>query len=861
MNRRILIRIVIALAGLWIILLCLVYISGKKYSDHVLSILKTQIDKYLLTEIQIRKDNIHVSLLKKFPYAVVELNDVLVKSSQDFSRADFRNESSDTLFFASALSLMFDLKSLLSKTYILKKIEIHDAMLNLFSDKKGRYNYNIIRKGEGNKTQDTLNFDIKNISIRNLLFQYNNQKTSVILSGGIQKAHLSGNFRQSEFQLNCRLTARETSLGAAGKQIWTKESLSLTCDIREKESLYTFTEGHIILFGIRMNAGGKYNSLKNEYDFSLDCKSAPFQKLDNNWVTRYLGDTGLKPSGGDIDVLFRVSGKNSATPLLKLNFLIRNGVLKHRESRIKVEDIYARGYYTNSIQKDTGPGLFQLDSLFFKSGNTGLYLSGSVRNFSRPAIKGKIKGNLELSKLNIFRPVNRKMKTGGDISLHVTLNGTIPHVENIRTKGLKNFSLQGFVILDKANIQAVDNTFPASVISGKINLKDLSEIYLENIQVQTGNSDLQLNGSVSQLPFFSSNRSEFPVYRCSVVSEVFNVEDFFLPSTNKGDTVLVQFPDSVIVYSDFNIGSFAFGKFQAGNVSGRLAYRPKKIMIEDFAMQSQGGTIQSDISLVQTGETITANAEARFQHVDISDLFYAFNEFGQSVLTHEYINGALTGFADVSALWDNHLNPLYDKLSVRSKFIIEKGELINYQPLLGLSDYIEVEELKHIKFDDLHGSVNVTDKKVVIDQTQVNSSAIWLLVSGEHDFENRYAYRIQVHLADVLWKKAKKRRQNDTEFGYIRDDEHQRTILPLVITGQDTVFKVSYDKETGGLIFRNKVRQEHQVWKELVSPDSIVHPENENFRVEWNEENEDPANTPSNDDSIDEEFRIEWDDE
>ena len=104
MNKRVLIRIVLALAALWIVLLCLIYISGEKYRDHAISILKSHLDEYLLTEIQIKKDNIHVSLLKKFPYAVIDLKDILIKSSPDFNQSDFHTASGDTLLFAKTIS-------------------------------------------------------------------------------------------------------------------------------------------------------------------------------------------------------------------------------------------------------------------------------------------------------------------------------------------------------------------------------------------------------------------------------------------------------------------------------------------------------------------------------------------------------------------------------------------------------------------------------------------------------------------------------------------------------------------------------------------------------------------------------------
>ncbi len=861
MSRRILIRIIIALAGFWIILLCLIYISGEKYRDHAISILRAQLDEYLLTEIHVRKNNIHVSLIKKFPYAVVDLEDILIKSSPDFTRSDFQNPNSDTLLFASTISLMFNLKSLFTKTYVLKKIEIQDAKLNILGDTKGRFNYNILRKNRTNELQDTINFDLNDIRIRNLLFNYNIRKSDVRITGKIQKAQLSGSFSESEFHLNSRFEVRNTSIEVEGKNLIADEDFSLKCDLQEKESVYIFSKGDLTLFGIHMNAEGTYNSTKSDYNFSLACTSALFQKLDNNLVNRYLGDLDLKPTGGNMDIRFQISGRNPVPPLIKLSFLINNGVIKHRESRIKAENVFIKGFYTNGQQRKANSNHLQLDSLFLKSGSTEIYLSGSIDNFMSPSIKGNIRGNLELSKLSIFKSVEEKIEMKGNISMNVTIDGTLPQVKNLKTKDIRKINLQGILLLDEASFNMKNRAIPSSTVSGRISLKNLSEIYLENIHVNTGVSDLQLKGSVTNLPFFTSDHSQFPIYRCSVISNEFHMEDFLMTPDGESDSMQVLFPDSMIVYADFTVKSFAFGKFQANGVSGTLSYQPKTIEIKDFVMQSQGGTIQSDISFTQLERTITSNSEANFQHVDIRDLFYAFNDFGQSVLTHEYIDGALTGYADVTAVWDLHLNPLYDKLTIRSDFIIEKGELVNYQPLLGLSDYIQVEELKHIKFDDLHADVWVADRKVVIEQTQINSSAISLLASGEHDFENRYAYRIQVHLADVLWKKAKKKKNLDTEFGYIVDDEHQRTILPLIITGKDTIFKVSYDKKTGGSIFRDRIIQEKQEWKELVYPDPSTNSDKQNFKVEWNEEDDSPVNTSPNDNDNADEFHIEWDDE
>lgn len=863
MRRKILIRAVVVLAAIWIILLGLIYISGEKYRDTAISILKTHIDTHLNTEILIRRDDIHVNLLKRFPNVVIELKNILIKSSANTKLSDFNFSGRDTLLFAENISLIFNVKSFFTKNYLLRKIEIHRARLNILGDRAGNFNYQVFKKSQSNESQDTLKIDINDIEIRDMILYYCDINSGVTTSGNIQKAKLSGSYSESDLFITCFIEAEKFNLWSKSTRIMADEKLNLTTEVQKKGSVYSFTQGNITLSGIQLNAGGIYNYSDKSYEFTAKCRSASFQKLNNSWLNHYIKGISLKPAGGKISIGIFISEKGTSNPFVNLDFYINQGVLRQHEKKVKIEDLYVKGSYTNGQHRNSSTTQLNIDSLHFRSGESELFISGSISNFNSPAIQAKIRGNLELEKLNILPSVDSHIELEGNLNTDITVFGVLPRFNNITSKDIRKITLQGNILLEQALFKPRDKAIPSAMITGTINLKNLSEIGLNQVQITTGNTDLLISGNVTNLPLFTSDRSQFPVYRCNVKSNEFHVEDFLLRSGDEGmDTTRFIFPDSMIVYADIQLNSFGFGKFQANKVTGNLFYYPKTIEIEDFSMQSQGGTIKSHISIAQTGESILTTADANLTHVDISELFYAFNEFGQSVITHQYIGGAFSGHAEASALWDLMMNPIYNKLYIQSDFTIENGELINYQPLMGLSDYIAVEELKHIKFDDLHASVLVKDEKVTLDQTTINSSAISIKASGEHDFENRYTYKFQVHLADVLWKKAKKRKPQNTEFGYVVNDDRERTILPLVITGKDTVFNVSYDKKTAAALFRNKLKKEKQEWEELVTPDSSSQKENNPLPVEWEEDvkNDKKENHKTKDDKQNE-FQIEWDDD
>jgi hypothetical protein len=408
---------------------------------------------------------------------------------------------------------------------------------------------------------------------------------------------------------------------------------------------------------------------------------------------------------------------------------------------------------------------------------------------------------------------------------------------------------------------------PVSQIKGELKVLTISEVAIRDIKVTAGNSNLLINGSVKNIPLFTRKKSLFPEYQCEIFSGNFNTDDFLIlhSKDKKSEEVKVNFPDSILVNARFSAKAFSSGKFKAKEVNGFLRYHPKTLTIQEFSMESLGGFITSNISISEQSNTIIANCNAKLSHVDIGDLFYTFNNFKQDVIQSENLDGSLSGTTHFVTAWDQYLHLLPEKISLNSQVRIDDGELLNYKPLLGLSDYIKLEELKHIQFETLNADVDIVDKKVLISQTDIQSSAISLKGSGEHGFDKNYTYRLQVHLADVLWKKAKRKKPENTDFGYVVEDE-EATMIPLIITGNKNNYEVKYDKITARSSFKDKVQKEKKVLKELFSPanknEKVAEVNKDSVRIEWEDDDEAVSSEKDEKNSdTEEEFLIEWEDE
>jgi hypothetical protein len=864
-KKKILIRVVLTLLSLWIILLCILYFSSGKYRDHAIAILKVQLDKYLLTEIRIDEEDIHLSLFKNFPYISLDLNNLLLKSGPGVNLRDFNRAGTDTLLFAEKVSLNFNLISILSKKYDLRKIEVENAILNILSDKNGAVNFNIIKiPVKDTAIQDSFSFNLNKVTFNKTVFNYQEAKTGIIFSGIISHADMTGSFKQEDFLVNLQMESEGNSIRVKKISYLDHERLTFNLSIEKRANAYFIRKSDLTVFGVKLRVDGKYRSGSGDYNLSFSCNSVSLQRTKATLMKLWSKVIVLSPQNGDLNLRGSISGTGSSNPAISLQFEVGKGVFRNAEKNVRITDLYLKGSYTNGLKRNFLSSYLKIDSLSAQSGNSIIFLTGSVKNFNSPLFEGKLRGYIDLQKLMVIEPLSRKFELAGIAKGSIQVRGSLSSNSRVVNQDFQQVKIKGLVQFEKAYFKTLTNTIPASTISGTVRIVNLMEINFDDINIQIGKSDLQIKGDVTNLPYFISDKSTFPIYRCTVKSNEFHAEDFMPGSTNGAEgSFKVEFPDSLRVLANIKINTFTFGKFNASDVSGVFTYNPKTMFVKDFSMKTMGGSINSDMRIDQSQDLINSESTATFQHVDMSELFYAFNEFGQTVITHEYIDGFLSATIYVKAYWDLFLNPVYKNLSLTSQATVEKGELIDYEPMLGLSDYIEVEELKHIQFDRLQTSVIVDKEKVVIGQMKINSSAISITGSGEHNFDNSYIYRFQVGLSDILWRKAKKRKPQNTEFGIIADDGLGRHIIPLAITGKDTVFEVIYDRKTAGTMLQEKFNQEKQTWKELTSTtgDSL-NVSGSKTTLEW----EDEQSGTKKQDTIKsgtqgDHFQVEWEDE
>lgn len=854
-------RLAIGLTALWVMLISIGLIFSHSFQDKIIEALTEQAEKHIQAEIHIRKSDIHFSVFKKFPLASIELRNVLVKTPSKFEWQTLKAPHADTLLYAKQLYLQLNLRSILSKEYQLEKISVNKGFIQILTDRKGTSSLDIFKKTQasGNFKANISSFSLDNVELVTKSLPSKSQ--SMVF---VKKGSAAGEFSQANFYINLKGSGVINEIRVRNDRYLPYQTFAIDAGIKRNGSIYTIQKGEVSISNIPMKVVGSINNEKETYaDLIFSANNASLKQIEQSFLKGLLGNHSLEPKSGTISLQSTIKGYLKTTPpAINAGFVVRNGKLLDKETGISFHDIFLDGEVSNSKNQHIQKSLkVEIDSFYIQSGNS--YQSGKMvlSNLTHPKISAELRGILNTNDINRIKTFNDIVLHQGSIQTNLRLTGYLPD----KKSGTKSdLTIKGKTAISGLRI-SFNKLHPEYVdVSGVVSILHNQAFHIDSLKCQVKSSDFVIRGKL----FDINMDNTVPQFTGNITSRNFIVTDF-IPSekeTTNNKTGLIL-PDSIRINSSIQIDNFVFNSFNPKNLKGNVVYHNKKLKASNISMQSFSGRISGDTEIYQyANSNINLKTSVKIQKVNLEEMFLGFNNFNQNIINNQHLNGSLTGLINYSSTWDYNLKIQLPSINAHGNLLIENGELKDYAPIMGLSKFIEVDELKHIYFQNLKTSITIRDRKIILDQTNITSSAISFSGSGIHDFDNKYSYRLQVGLSDILWKKAKKKKFNINEFGYVVDDGTDKTIVPFLITGKGTAFDVKYDKRTSRASFKEKVEEEKALLRDLFKEETVSKEDNiidSAAETKEPEEKEKPALKKTDSGTYQHktnEFMLEWDD-
>ncbi|TNE81053.1 MAG: hypothetical protein EP332_05500 [Bacteroidetes bacterium] len=779
-----------------ITLLLLLLIASYFLGDKVKAMVVAEVNEQVKTEISV--DDIYFSVFENFPQASVSFVHVKINESAEIYAAPLAE--------LDKVSITLNLLDVLNKEAKLQKLILDQGYVQLALDNKGHSNFDILKSDSSSTDTSSNRFDLKNVILQNVTVSYEDKSTQFYSASAVEELRLKGSFSDSQFELELNGELKQT-LDIA-KTTWLSQqqvSLNTALLIDNEKSEIHFNETNLKLEQIGLNIKGKWSTASEGGKLDIEASDLKIKQLLSLLPGKVKNNIDAYQSAGTIR--FRLKLEETAkTPLrIKSDFTIDQGSLYLEEFGEGLSQIKLKGKLDYSKKAQS----LVLESFESRLMNDLIKGTLKLNNFENPYLDVFCLASIDLSNLKRISKADFLQNSSGKIDLDVSAKGKLSDLKD--PKRFKQVFLDGklkgqqikiaddslgfsldqtdfFVELkeERTHIHQLSTTFDGNRYEVKAEAQNLLSYLFED-------GTLDLNGSIkSDKVSFSGPKNE--------------------TQNNPKDTSRFSFPERIRLNVACELGEFTLDKFTAKSLKGLVYMHPRGLEIRGMELQNAQGSMK-----LNGAWTIKADGghqmvgHANLKDVDITDLFEEFNDFGQSNITKKHLSGKLSGETDFGFLYDAQFNFLPKSLYAWIKVKIDQGRLVNYEPLLALSKFVSVDDLKDVKFESLSNELEIRDEKILIPQMNIRNSALNLSLEGEQHFSGIMNYSIELQLKDLLASSYAKKHEPD-EF----EKEETGVKVFIRMSGSPDKLDIRYDRKNARKNFREEMKKEKQTVKELL---------------------------------------------
>ncbi len=801
-----------------------------------------KITNYFLSEInqnmeaQIRAKNINFSLIEKFPFASIRLDSMSVVPKDSLL---------PPLYAAKTTFLEFNVIDMLSGIYTIRNIDIRKGNIYAYTA-KSQTNYKLF-KDSGKEGKFT--FALRNVRMTDVSLTVEEAENEFLIRSILETAAIKGKFTESEYNLTVALEGKMREIKSRDIVFLKDKSISLSSELLVKSDVYSIENCSLALQGLNFTVEGKVSD-KNE-NVTTDLKIIGnaiairdlYTLLPEKLIPRELDEYH---SQGNIDFTAAISGPVSSSAF-KADFNIKNGSLYYKPENVELKNISLNGTLHNGKGRNMRSTALQISTFYAESQGGRVSGNFAVNNFSQPQLKMNVKAVTTLQHIMPFIKQDVVRKASGKVEIQAHYAGPLKQAKT--TKDLQSVKSGGTVRLKQVDLELKNEPVVVKELNASLIL-DKNDLMISSLDLGFNGTKFSVKGRFDNLiPSLFSGDERIQAY-LDLSSEDADLTAF-LP---KGDEKQSKDGSLTFPFSagrmNMNFLKARYGRFEATDVSGTLSLDGSRLDAENIQFSTMGGKVRFNGAADFMIKGITVKGHADLKQLNISTLFYVFNNFSQTALTHEQLNGDADAEINFQASWNHKHEFDPNSLHAICDLTIEKGQLQNFEPVYHLSNFISLSELKDIRFSRLHNNFVIKDGKVIFPEMVINSTALNLTCSGTHYFNNKVDYHFDLALNDILWQKVRKAKPQNEEFGVEEEDDKGKIRLYISMAGDIDSPVFTYDRKSFRKNLQEEAKNEKLLVKSLLKKDLGIFKADTTLRVagekkekplkiDWNESGND----------------------
>lgn len=832
------------------------------FQDRIKGALLESLNRNLQTEVSVEK--IRLDLIRRFPLASVTFSGIKVNEAGN-------HQPIETLLEAQRIYLKFSIWRLVFGNYTISEVEISKASLNLRIFEDGSQNFRVWKIEPEDTTASNFAFDLKRVLLNEVRFVYNDKPGKHLIDLNIGRTTMSGNFRNESYYLSARGMLYANLLTIDSTVIAKERSIEIDMVLSVIENReFVFEKGNLKInenaFGVKgtfvnLEEGMFFDTQISGRQLSLGQLMADLPELVQPYISGYRARGSLEFEAG-------IKGPLTKTqkPDISATFRVSGAELLHRESGLNLNKLQFEGKFDNGQAQSLLTSTLSFRNFYTTINNGVLRGNFSMFNFSKPRLEFKLFADADAKDLvRLFR-IDTISHAQGRINMDLDFTGGMSEKNRFTGQDFISARASGTFSYNNLSFSIKGNPLSFRQFNGSL-LFSNNDLIVEKFSGHAGSSDFELKGVFRNvLPYLFLENEKIKVV-ANLYSNYLNFNELLKHSVSGSDTTYrLSFSERLGFNLETDVVHLAFRKFEATNVKGRATLQNKRFMAQDVIFRAMDGQVKANGYIDGTKNNyFDVGVIATVNGVDINKLFYQMGNFGQTSITDQHLFGKVTSDLKFTGRWTPTLEVDWKSIETTAKTRIDQGTIINFEPLTGLGRFLRIDDMSRVTFSTLENQIQIKDRKIIIPDMEIKSSAINLKLSGQHGFNNEIDYRVQVLLSEILSRKNRQNRNPQEQFGHIIDDGLGRTTLFLRISGtaSEPVFrydvqgvreKIRDDFRREGQNLRDAFRREFGGGSEPEAPASEnIAPEpkprirnplrrqrqqnNERFELEWDENN------------------------
>ncbi len=766
-----------------------------------------ELNKQLISKVEV--EQMRLTLFEQFPQVSLDLENVSIEDP---------SKQHKNLLQSGHIYVGFNLFDIIRKTYRIKQLSFENGELNLRIDQKGKNNFNIF-KTQSPQEPNTFLVNLDLVELNNMAISYHDLSAKQWYETVVTHLDLTGNFSNKGETLNGKGTLLAKKIQTDNLSLFKNKliALDIALDLNHETKTYSLKKGNIDINQLKLEAKGSIVSKPKTTQLNLTFGARELNIQDLlSLIPAQIELPENIVSKGQVYFSGTVQGEVGVktSPKISFKFGVKNGELNLNRG-IALQQLSLEGEMNNGTKNNAQTSYISLKNVAFHLGQGAVKGALRLENFTQPTLTTTLSGELNATDIINFIGKETIEQANGYVKFDINFNGLIAHLN--KNGWLKN-NASGSLDMNLTNLKwkGADKTIQRVIANLQLTNADAK---INQFDATIDQSDIHVSGTLNNLiPYLLVDGEQLHA-KIDYTSSYMDLKHFMFPSASS-DTAKkegIALPENIEIDARLKANQIIYQLFSANNVQTSLHWVGRSIQVNDFKAETMGG------SLKLSGQVDHAN-DGRFlittttllNGIDITNLFKSCGDFGQQEITQKHVKGKLSGEVSLASVWSKDLVCDLAKLYVLGKISITNGELNNYEPMNALGKFIDVNELRNLKFADLSNTIEIKNKVIYIPQFDIKNNALNLTLSGSHSFDNMVDYRMKIKLSELLKNKRRANKPATNEFNEEEPTADKGANLYLNMKGPIGNVKITYDKIGTSQKIKQEIKQEQQNIKEVL---------------------------------------------